>query len=72
MKHSNNLTIKETAKLLGKSEMFVRIGIQRGLLPFGTAILLPGRQKYSYHIPKSSVYEYLRLENDLQDWFFIL
>lgn len=67
MDNKKNLTIKETAKLLGKSEMFVRIGIQRGILPFGTAILLPGRKKYSYHIPKASVYEYLGLENNLQN-----
>lgn len=67
MNTPNNLTIKQAAKLLGKSEMFVRIGIQRGILPFGTAILLPGRNRYSYHIPKSSVYEYLGLNSDLQN-----
>lgn len=28
------MTVKEAAKLLGKSEQFVRIGLQRGILPF--------------------------------------
>lgn len=57
-----NLTIKEVSKLLGKSEMFVRIGIQRNLLPFGVAIKLPGRERYSYHIPPHAVFEYLGIE----------
>lgn len=55
-----NMTIKEVAKLLGKSEMFVRIGIQRQLLPFGIAIKLPGRERYSYHISPNAVYEYIK------------
>lgn len=57
--NKKNLTIKEVAKLLGKSEMFVRIGIQRNILPFGVAIKLPGRERYSYHIPPKAVYEYI-------------
>lgn len=64
--NSKSLTIKEVAKLLGKSEMFVRIGIQRNLLPFGIAIKLPDRERYSYHIPPHAVYEYLGIK-DLQD-----
>ena len=64
--NKKNLTIKEVAKLLGKSEMFVRIGIQRNLLPFGVAIKLPNRERYSYHIPPNAVYKYLNGE-DLQN-----
>lgn len=61
-----NLTIKEVAHLLGKSEMFVRIGIQRNILPFGVAIKLPEHERYSYHIPPAEVCKYLgvnRLQN---------
>lgn len=29
-----NISIKKAAHLLGKSEQFVRIGLQRGVLPF--------------------------------------
>ena len=64
--NKKNLTIKEVAKLLGKSEMFVRIGIQRNLLPFGVAIKLPGRERYSYHIPPNAVYAYMN-GTDLQN-----
>ncbi len=44
-----NLTVKEAAKLMGKTEQFVRIGLQRELLPIGNAVLNPGG-KYSYYI----------------------
>ena len=29
------MTVKEAARLLQKSEQFVRIGLQRGVFPFG-------------------------------------
>lgn len=54
-----NITIKKAAKLMGKSEMFIRIGLQRKLLPFGTAIKLDGKSKYSYHISPKLFKEYL-------------
>ena len=44
-----NITVKEAARLMGKSEQFVRIGLQRGLLPIGSAIL-GKRGRYSYYI----------------------
>ena len=52
-----NITIKEAARLMNKSEMFVRIGLQRGILPFGTAEKLSS--KYTYHISPKLFYEYL-------------
>lgn len=44
-----NITVKEAAKMMGKTEQFIRIGLQRGLLPIGNAIQNPGG-KYSYYI----------------------
>lgn len=45
----NKITIREAARRLGKSEDFVRIGLQRKILPFGVAV--PGTGgKYSYYI----------------------
>lgn len=55
------LTVKETAELLQKSQQFVRIGLQRGILPFGYAIQLNG-SKYTYHISKSKVFDYLGIK----------
>lgn len=54
-----NITVKEAARLMGKHEMFVRIGLQNGNLKFGVAEKLPGKSKYSYHISPKLFYEYL-------------
>ena len=51
-----NITIKEVAKALNKSEQFVRIAIQRGALPIGTAVRKNG--KYNYYISPKKLYEY--------------
>ena len=55
-----NLKIKDVAKAMGKSEMFVRIGLQRGLLPFGTAIKTSS--KYTYYISPSKFYKYIGIK----------
>lgn len=52
------MKVTECAKLLNKSPQFVRIGLQRGILPFGYAIKLTG-DKYTYHISEKKVYEYI-------------
>lgn len=55
-----NFSVKETAKLMKKSEQFVRVGLQRGILPFGHAVKLSS--KWSYHISKHRLYEYLGIK----------
>lgn len=52
-----NISVKEAAKLMGKSEMFVRIGLQRGLLPIGTAVKMSS--KYTYYISPKLLEEYI-------------
>lgn len=52
-----NLSVTEAAKLLGKSPQFVRIGLQRGILPIGTAVKMSSR--WTYHISKAKLDEYL-------------
>ena len=51
------MKVKEAAKLLGKSEQFVRIGLQRGILPFGYAVKMSS--KWAYHVSEHKVFEYL-------------
>lgn len=51
------MKVSECAKVLGKSQQFVRIGLQKGIFPFGTAIKMSS--KWSYHICENKVYEYL-------------
>lgn len=45
----NNLPVARAAKLMGVCQQFVRIGLQRGTLPFGYAIRITGN-KYTYYI----------------------
>lgn len=54
------MSVKECAELLGKSQQFVRIGLQEGILPFGYAVQMSSR--WSYHISAARVYEYLGIE----------
>lgn len=52
-----NVPIEIAAKLLGKSEQFVRIALQRGTAPFGFATQVSGN-RYSYHISPKKLKEY--------------
>lgn len=39
------VTVKRAAEILGKSQQFVRIGLQRNILPFGVAMQMPGKAR---------------------------
>lgn len=56
------MTVLECARLLDKSPQFVRIGLQKGILPFGYAIKMSS--KWTYHISEAKVYEYLGKEKN--------
>ncbi len=60
------MTIAEAAELLGKSKQFLRIGLQRGIFPFGYAVKMSS--KYTYHISRKKLYEYMGVqENDSEE-----
>jgi hypothetical protein len=54
---AQNISVKDAAQIMGKSQQFIRIGLQRGLLPFGTAIKLSSI--WTYHISPKLFYEYI-------------
>ena len=54
---SNNMSIKEAAKYMGKSQQFIRIGLQRNHLPFGVAEKLS--TKYTYYISPIQFFAYI-------------
>ena len=56
------MTVKEAAERLGKTEQFIRIGLQQGALPFGVAVKMRGR--YSYHISEHKLNDYLGGKNN--------
>lgn len=53
------ISVKDAAKLLNTSPQTVRIGLQRGLFPFGTAIKTSS--KYTYFIYKKKLNEYVEI-----------
>jgi len=56
-----NVSVKDAAKILGKSQQFVRIGLQRGLLPIGTAVKMSS--VWTYHISPKLLEEYVGKAN---------
>lgn len=57
----NRIGTRTAARCLGKSEQFVRIGLQRGLLPFGNAV--PGTgSNWNYYINPFKFREYVGAE----------
>lgn len=51
------MNVIEAAKQLNKSPDFVRVGLQLGRLPFGTAVKTS--TKWSYHISEKLFNEYI-------------
>ena len=51
-----SMTVQEAASLMGKSPTFIRIGLQRSILPFGYAVKT-GKERYSYFISRAKFTE---------------
>lgn len=52
------ITTSDVAKALGKDTQLIRIMLQKGLLPFGTAFKKPGSSNYNYVIYPEKFREY--------------
>lgn len=55
------MTVKECAALLNRSPQFVRLGLQRGILPFGYAVKMSSR--WTYVISEHQVRKFLGAES---------
>lgn len=54
------MTVKEVAEMLGKNEQTIRIGLQLGVFPFGTAYKTkPENKSYTYVIFPEKVRQYI-------------
>ena len=51
------IKVKEAAKMLGVSEQYIRIGLQRKILPIGSCVMMSS--KWTYHISPEKLYAYL-------------
>lgn len=50
------ITIKQASKIMGKSEQFIRIGIEKGILPIG--VCERNGRRASYYISPKLFYEF--------------
>lgn len=60
-----NLSVREAALKMGKTPSFVRIALQQGRLPFGTAIKLSS--KWTYYINPAQFNKYIGENETLQE-----
>ena len=54
---NNYLTVAEASELMGVSQQFVRVGLQKGILPFGYAVQI-SRERYTYFISREKFIEH--------------
>lgn len=60
---NNRTTVLEASKIMEVSQQYIRIGLQRGILPIGTAVQISGK-KWTYHISKGLLEKYIGKENE--------
>lgn len=53
----NSMTIAEASQLMGVSRQFIRIGLQKGILPFGYAVQVT-KSRYTYFISRQKFTEH--------------
>lgn len=61
MEHS--LTVEEASKLMGVSRQFVRVGLQKGILPFGYAVKVSSN-RWTYFISKEKFLEHTGIKEN--------
>lgn len=59
------MTIQKAAKLMNVSEQFVRVGLQKGNLPFGYAVKMSS--KWTYYIDSDKFKKETGLEEVIED-----
>lgn len=59
------MTIRKAAKLMNVSEQFVRVGLQKGNLPFGYAVKMSS--KWTYYIDSDKFKKETGLEEVMED-----
>ena len=53
------ITVQTAARLMGKSTLFVREGMRRGVLPIGEAMQMPGSNKWTFYISPKLLADYI-------------
>ncbi len=63
---AENITIAEAARLMGVSQQFVRVGLQKGILPFGYAVQVSA-DRYTYFISKQKFMEHTGITAQIKE-----
>lgn len=59
------LTVKQVATMLGMTEGTIRVGLQKGVFPFGAAFKTdPGKKHYHYVFYPAKVREYAGVKDE--------
>lgn len=56
----NRMSVKQTAQLMNVSEQFIRIGLQKGIFPFGYAVKMS--KIWTYYISPEKFTEYTGIQ----------
>ena len=63
MDNQNNLTVEEASRLMGVSRQFIRVGLQKGVLPFGYAVKISDG-RFTYFISKQKFLEHTGIKGE--------
>lgn len=58
---TSKLSVETTAKLMGVSKQFIRVGLQQKIFPFGYAVRISGN-RFTYYISPKKFTEYTGTE----------
>ncbi len=61
MDSQNNMTIAEASALMGVSRQFIRIGLQKGILPFGYAVQVSA-DRFTYFISRQKFFDHTGIQ----------
>ena len=56
------VSVKQAAYMLGVSEQYIRVGMQRGWLPIGSCVKMSS--KWTYHISPHLLKQYIGITNE--------
>lgn len=65
MDNQNNMTIEEASRLMGVSRQFIRVGLQKGILPFGFAVKISDG-RFTYFISREKFIEHTGIKGDVK------
>ena len=59
----NNMTIAEASRLMGVSRQFIRVGLQKGILPCGYAVQVSAG-RFTYFISRQKFLEHTGIKGE--------